>query len=448
MTQKDRRIIFYFLVMVFILAGGLAVFYSNGWRFDPATLNINQVGAIFLQVTPPDADLTIEKSRFKFKSGLLRSGTLIANLFPKKYLVKVSKNGYQGWSKEVEVKPSLVTEVPPIILLPEKFSLGQPIASDLSDFWIGPNEKMIFLKSGALYFNKQKLAGQIVYGWQPDGTTVITKNENQEYFLIDLNKPTSGFNINLGFNNLRASLKDYSAIAKIDFNPLSKNELIIATSKGLYTIDFKNTKFKTVFQGETRDFIANEDELLFLAGSQLWIYNLSLNSKESLSQKILGGNQPLTDFSTLKSAPDGHYLALIDENGELLFLNRQSLAFLTIKPSASAVTFSPDSKKAAWLSDKNELGIYNLAENDDGADKNNPLSISLGSIDKNALAWHKNSGYLLIKYPTDLYLLDANSAFPINMQVIEKGVSKFQYNQSEDTIYLLKNNRLYKLPLS
>ena len=250
MTLRIRRILFYSLALTFFIFAALAIFYSNGWRFDLESFLINKVSPIFFENIPTEVMIKIEKINLQFEPNFLKSSLLITNLFPKIYPITISKNGYQSWHKEIPVKPSLVAEIPPIILLPEKFALGSTTAKEMADFKL--------------------------------------------------------------------------------------QEKNLATTSAL--------------------------------------------------------------------SPDGKKIAFINKNKDLII---------------------------KWLDDSNQYknAIFNF-----------------GSIEN--IAWHKNSAYLFIKYPSGLYLLETNNLPPINFQVIDSENQKFRYSSDEDAVYLLKDGSLYRVDIT
>src|SRR3989344_2271879 len=217
MTIKTRRVLFYGLAMLFVVVGTSVIFYSSGWRFDFETLTINRLGALFFEIQPDHATIAIEKTPYQFNPGLLKSGLLIANLFPKTYTVKVTKEGYQPWTKELPVRPSLVTEVSPILLLPEKIDLGTPIVKNVSDFWVGPKYLAVKKEDGGLYINNEK--------------------------------PGSALNINLIFESLRDT-SDQSPIQRIYFDIFDENNLMLITYQKWYQLNVKKQSLTIIYEKE------------------------------------------------------------------------------------------------------------------------------------------------------------------------------------------------------
>ncbi len=439
MTLRTRRIIFYLFAALFILIGAVSIFYSSGWRFDLETFEINKLGALFLNITPEGATIAIDKNTFDFSPSFLKSGTLIANLFPKTYTVKVMKEGYQPWTKEIQVYPSLVTEVPSVVLLPEKLDLGDPINEEVTNFWIGP-KNIIVLKNGRLEFQSHRILGAEVWKWSNSGTAVITKQDGN-YFFIDLEKPTSALNLKLVFDNLNKA--GDGQILDIDFHPAQDNKFIVLASDGLHILDAQKLTLSLIEAGAVNTFSTQNNELFYEKTGQIFAYNLTIHSNSLLTEQVFDG------IRKIQVSPSGYYLSILENSGALYVFDRKSLTASKISENAAYSLFSPNSKKIASVNSNQELTVYPLNEPVEGL-KNSwqgPANFRIGSLKKNSISWHANSAYLFIKYPSTLYLLEANNLPPINFQVIDLENSQYQYRASSNTLYLLKGGSLYKLAL-
>lgn len=438
MTLKTRRILFYSLAVLFISAGTAAIFYSNGWRFDVETFEINKLGAMYFESIPRDAAIAIDKNSFIFRPGILKSGTLVANLFPKTYAVKITKEGYQSWIKEIEVLPSLVTEIPPVILLPENQELGKPFAENIEDFWIGPKH-LILYRNGQLEFNGQRILGKSVIRWSKSGDLVITKSDNS-YFLTDLLKPSGALNISLVFSNLagKHGIKANS-VSDIFFDTTDDKKLIINSKNGLYLVDTAKLNIEMIFEGSA-SIAVEKNELIFSDGENLFAHNLTLGTAESLIGK------KFQKVSDIQLSPSGFFVGILEQGGAAYLFDRRSLTLEKITDNAIRQLFSPDDEKLVLVGTK-ELTIHPLRKSSAATalKPKQPATLNIGMIDGQALAWHKNSAYLFVKYPSSLYLLEANDLPPINFQVVDLANRKYAYSQTENSIYLFKGNNLYKL---
>ncbi|MBI4992092.1 MAG: hypothetical protein HZB99_02635 [Candidatus Harrisonbacteria bacterium] len=444
MTLRTRRILFYGLTLVFIFIGTIVIFYSSGWRFDLETMQINKLGALFFEtITPTDATITIDKNKFEFHQGFLQSGILIANLFPKTYTVRITKEGYQNWIKELEVFPSLVTTAPPIVLLPEKPDLNKPLVNKIADFWVTPEHLITLASDGTLEFGGQKIIGNQIYKWSKTENLIITTQKKGSYFLIDLDHPSSATNLSLIFANLKPAKMRRAQIQSIDFHPLNENQFIISTTEGLFILNIDKLALASIHENPVSSLDINNAEIIFTDKNKIFLYNLTIDTKEFLTDK------EFQDIRDIQISPSKYLVSLLEKNGQLYIFDRKSLNLTEIAENISKAIFAPDSKKIAAIGNNKELSIYYLADPNQESEKNEkPAHFNIGSIQEEALSWHKNSNYLFIKYPSNLYLLEANNLLPINFQMIDLENKKYQYGAGENSVYLLKNGSLYKLPLN
>ncbi|OGE37339.1 hypothetical protein A3D79_00155 [Candidatus Daviesbacteria bacterium RIFCSPHIGHO2_02_FULL_39_8] len=102
----SRRFIITIVTLVVIAtAAGIAIFFAKGYTFSTTEKRILGTGIITVSSEPDAASVFID--------GHLTTATdaTISSLPPKKYAVKVVKEGFIPWEKEVEVKEGVVSEV-------------------------------------------------------------------------------------------------------------------------------------------------------------------------------------------------------------------------------------------------------------------------------------------------------------------------------------------------
>lgn len=102
----SRRFIFTIItLMVIIAATGVAIFLAKGYTFSAKERRILGTGILTVSSVPDSASV--------FLDGHLTTATntTIASLAPKNYDVKVVKEGFIPWQKQVVVKEGLVTEL-------------------------------------------------------------------------------------------------------------------------------------------------------------------------------------------------------------------------------------------------------------------------------------------------------------------------------------------------
>lgn len=102
----SKRFIFTIITLIAIaIAAAIAIFLAKGYTFSPTEKRIVGTGIIAISSEPDSASVFID--------GHLTTATnaTISSLPPKNYSVKIVKEGFIPWEKEVAVKEGLVTSV-------------------------------------------------------------------------------------------------------------------------------------------------------------------------------------------------------------------------------------------------------------------------------------------------------------------------------------------------
>lgn len=438
MTKRFRNILFYLLTALFFVLAGAAIFYSNGWRFDTETFSISQLGGIYFEKIPDGAVLTVEKLGEQFNPGFLKSSVLIANLFPKNYTARAAKDGYQTWTKQISVQPSLVTEIGPIIMLPEKPASSTPIAKNIENFWVGPEHLITRTSSGLLMLNSSKIAGSDVVAWSEDGQSVIT-SANGKYFLTQLENPSSALNLNAAFlNSGKASgVSDSSQIKTTIFQPGSDSSLIIKTEEGLYLFDTNRFITASLSSKPVLSFAAHNREIIFSDGEILYAYDSGSGLAQPLTLAGASGNPVEIRYN-----PAGTHFTLLSADGRLELADRRNLTSEIIARNAKRSIFAPNSLKLVFITENSELVIYTFGKRDRDLELPETDILRLSGENEQTISWHKNSAHLFLEYPDALYLLEANSEPPINLERVASDIRKYDYDAEKNSVYLLKNNAL------
>ncbi len=440
MTLRTRNILFYCLTALFFIIAVSAVFYSNGWRFDPETFTINKLGGIYFEEVPDGSTLFMEKIGVEFSPSFLRSTYLAPNLFPKNYLATVSRENHQVWTKEIPVYPSLVTEIQPIILLPEKLILENPIRKNISGFWEKSGQIITGTKSGELFSGSYKIPGTQIISWSDDASAVISKNEGN-YYLVDLNSPGSALNLTLMFSNARKAelaAKERTPVKHASFQPGHDDSFIIHTDNGLYLLDSESSTLSVISSAPISAYAGNSYEILF--SNKTGLFSWSSGKTATLTPSLPIGDPAEMIFNDAET-----YFLIKSDSGRLLITSRNNLETKLLANNARAVFFAPGYLKLAFTTFNNELVIHTFGKKYQLLDDPKTEVLRLSIADEGSLAWHADAAHIFMQYPNAAYLLEANGMPPINLQKIDDGVDKFQYDAENEELYILKNSNLYKI---
>src|SRR3989344_4037385 len=128
-----KRLIISILSVFLILSAAAAIiFYGRGYRYDSTKQKVTPTGILSVSSYPEKASI--------FVNGKLTSATNASlSLPPGWYQIKISKDGYQSWEKQIRVQGEVVSQID-ALLIPQNPSLKaltttgvvSPILSDSS----------------------------------------------------------------------------------------------------------------------------------------------------------------------------------------------------------------------------------------------------------------------------------------------------------------------------
>lgn len=104
---KIRRRYFIGLLITFIVFAPLLVLYASGYRVT-SDFRIIKTGGIYVEVPVSGASFFVN-DMFEGQGSLFQKSFFIQNLVPRTYTVRIDREGYHDWRKEVDVYPQLIT---------------------------------------------------------------------------------------------------------------------------------------------------------------------------------------------------------------------------------------------------------------------------------------------------------------------------------------------------
>lgn len=345
MTKKTRRILFFVLFFIFVFLAPLIILYSQGYRFDFEKKKLTQTGGLFLKIIPKKADVYLEKKLIK-KTDFLSGSLFIKNLLPKKYKIRVEKEGFHLWEKTLEIKEKEVTEAKNIILFSKnpRFDI---LFENIENFWFSPDEKKIIF-----YEKNQEGWNLILYDLEKNlkkhlisekeiclnGCAFLdlkwTENLKKVYLILKIKDTLKKFvldtekNSSVSLQEITTSSEDIIASIIVDKNkyyldksgylfknqekitenpfPLKKEVeyslevfqdfIFLKEGKTLYFFNPK-TKSLELFFEEINDLKISPDKkkMVYFSNSEIWV--LFLKEKLNQPQKIKGEKVFLARFS-------------------------------------------------------------------------------------------------------------------------------------------------------
>ncbi|HRY52602.1 MAG TPA: PEGA domain-containing protein [Candidatus Portnoybacteria bacterium] len=320
MTRLTRRLLFYSLVLIFILATPPTILYATGYSFDWQKKAITATGGFYLKSLPEEATILIDGQNKK------TTPRLVSRLLPKSYSVEIAKEGFHSWQKELTIEPKLVTEARNIILfpntlLPEKISdnvtstipewltpsaekqsylQAQNIASS-SAAWLNKGPDIFYLDKTSLILYRQDFGGfikeQLAKEPLPKNTYKLSASNNNRFLALDSNGSLFLLNQSNGIFE-----QVFSQVKEAQFSSDNKKILIQTNNEVwiLYIEDFLLQPYKKTGDKELvarfsqpisqAIFYPDNEHVAFVIGNQIKITELDDRSQRNTVDFISAAN--------------------------------------------------------------------------------------------------------------------------------------------------------------
>lgn len=368
MTLSTRRIIYVSLIVFFLIVTPLILFYSLGYGFDWQKKKLVLTGGFYLKSSPSGAKIYVnDKANNK-------TPRLISRLLPRDYSVKISKDGFHSWEKQLPIVSRIVTEARNIFLVPEKPAINlaetnlSPDFSMNSYFLIPAEAKRLeqanLTVKNILMADSSVFNGDKIFYLQPSDY-VLYKSD-----ITGANKEQ------ISLNSLPAD------IYKIGVSPSQNFVFALGKSNRFYFLDPDEKIFKLIEIGaKNAEFAPDNKKLLYYTDSELWVLYL---------EKIL--IQPYK------------------EAGEKELITR----------------FAEKIKSAIWYPEDNEHIIFVVGNTIkitelDGRDKRNTVDL-LSAENFNPDTWNNPQMFYSVKKEL-LYFIDINKLYSVLLKTPQPFIS-------------------------
>lgn len=106
LSKKIRTAIMIAFIAFFFICAPLLILYTAGYRFDFVSQKIKQTGVISIDAKPEDSRVFLNGFEIKKKIPIR-----LANRAPGPYRVRIEKDGYYPWEKEITVESKQTTYI-------------------------------------------------------------------------------------------------------------------------------------------------------------------------------------------------------------------------------------------------------------------------------------------------------------------------------------------------
>ena len=455
MDSRHRFFLIFLLLIAFVVFGFGAVFYAQGWRIDFKTFKPLKAGAIYVRPHPSKAQIFLDYKPIKRGFSFFDSGVLINSLFPKKYLLEIKMAGYKEWKRNIQVLPSLVSEVKYAVLVPEnslELNNINFLTSTLSSFLIGPDNNFIFLDNqNNIFYNKQIISNSKIIDKKEDLSAILTYDlKNKNYFLWDLEKSTST-NLNLVFKKISPNF----TFENINFSKDYENELLLWDSKKISAFDISKNKINIIATSTmalapitskistTTVFSTSSLPIINALSSKMWLVWVEYNSSKNVSnfkilQRILS-NQKINlvslPFKNEKILIKNNTLFILQNDGSLY---KYDLMSQKLNSLASDVRnfYLNDDATMLLAQESNAIEVFNLKDPTDYWRFDMPDSKDIIKI-----SWFKDSRNIFLHYKDKVLFLELDDLKKENIQNIAL-TNYGEYDKKTNRFYFIDENKV------
>ena len=328
--RNNPLAVFGVLAILIVIAGGV-ILYASGFRLDLSQGGFARTGMILAKSVPDGAKVFLDDEL----SGATDS--TIGSLQPGVYHLKIEKEGFLSWEKDVEVKEELVTSI--TALLP-------PRSPSLT----------------AITQNGAKLVTASASG---EKATFLSGNK---LYLLSLNSSFLGF-LRIRPQEIAPETKDFpfAKVTKLEFSPNEGQILLVAGSKGkLFPIQIGatatevnnvaalRTQWQNLVKEQRADAvktleIPEEFRDLALTLTSVW----SPDERKFLYEKAEGGKRQFWVANFTDPLPVGE-----ETNRKILETEDKNLKLLWLANSQNFVTIESNTVSILDLDGNNKREIF------------------------------------------------------------------------------------------
>ncbi|MDO8474418.1 MAG: hypothetical protein Q7S62_02645 [bacterium] len=456
MTKRTRTILFLFLAAAFLFAVPSLILYSQGYRIDWKLKQVVQTGALYFKIIPTRTDITVDGKTPKTTDFFFGSA-LLGNLFPGSHKIQISKEGYQPWTKQLEIQEKQVTDAKNVILFPEKpeFTIA---ADNVQQIWKTPKENTLLLQKNTskfwklVLFNTETLREETIFTsetketlwdiqWSPSQKQILlslVRREDIYSFILALEKgqPCNATPCSLDFlgKPLDTLLFSNTEEDRVIFSKYVRNSIVLREA------NFIQKEMLATFANNVITFTTQGSILLWLESSgKLWQKDTPQNPPQMISS-LPTPLQEETEYS-IHGFGDALFLR---EGTRLLSVDTREKNMKEVFSQAHMIAESPDGKKLA-VSSGSEIWVLYLQDSEDQPYHLAGDKVFLTRLSNNIdnLLWI-SSHYLVFSAGTDIQTIEIDERDTVNTaHLIKFPDPKLFWQEASKVLTVLSQGNLY-----
>jgi len=490
MKKRGRVIFFWSLAALFLIVATIVVLGARGFRFDFNRGVFVHSGLLSLKGNPSEFEIYLDGKLKNSGINRINNSVNIQGLFPKEYELTIKTEGFQDWSKKINIHSGIATEFWNLLLIRNEYPQKEYSIENLDRFFISPKDsriasvenlesetkiKITNIKDNTLEkeflisdgtFDVDTLKENVEWSPEEDNlsipiklnpipvkNTLTKKNiqpevlpEKYAYFIIRPNENQT-FNLNEFINK--------EDIYNVRWDPRDKNYIFFLSENSLFRANINQKEDLTLIAEEASSFDLSRSGIYYSQMPTELVFKVALDGREEKKQITTDFPIPLSQPNEKLIVYDENRIVFLNKNDDLFLLNRSDSekVFKKIGEKIEGIQFSDDGKKLLYWSE-NEIYTYFLniwnAQPTRAANENLSL-IRFGEKIKN-VQWFKDYEHIIFNVGNQFKIVELDSRDRRNVQNLPQvsfGDSAAVYNHSLGLFFFTnqKDNltRLYSI---
>jgi len=464
--SKIRYIIYIILTLLFITSAPLLVFYTAGYRYNFKKNKFQKIGVLILESEPKGDKVSLNEKILEQKTP-----ARISNLLPGDYKVKIEKENFYPWEKNLTVRSGLVTFAKnitlfkksiPIQILPEE-NINLIASQNDKDEIIYNNQiegKETFwnfnlkTKEKKLLFEISKKSDFLQSVGSPTPHISCSWAPNNKKILIEIGE--DHYIVNIGELNKKIHLEKYFGLnfEKVKWD--LKNDFLLygVAQDKFYKINLSIKKATPFFSSkeisftDISDYLVKDDLLYFIDNSDKEISSLKTVSLNNSVAKNIASLPPSKHYIFSESKPP--FIALLNEKNNSLYLINPSLPSSSLQEVIFGVEdmeWAQNEKKLLYTNEF-EIWIYDYT---DTQESKKILLARFSKHIKKAL-WYPDNRHIIFLIGNSIKLMetdkkDRNTLELVSFEKIDEILNNITKNKLYFTGKIGSREGLYELEI-
>ncbi len=436
MIKVEKRKIYWFFIyplvaLVFVTLSVLFILSARGYslHFENNAITFEKTGMLIVGTKPAGTDIFLNGKNTSKKTITFFS-VKIDSLSKGKYILKLEKEGYYKWEKEVKISPEMVTWANYVLLFSknpkiEKTDFSGSLVESVPSH---DNKFSLFLtktKDGEILYKMQNSSGEKTTLLE---TAKLTEDKRfSDIKVVDWSKDhryvvilgtIKGDRRYLTVNTESKSVEDLTTLSpvkfeRMTFNTSNSEELYSSFGGELIRLNLRTKSVSSALENHIIYFtFSAEGKIYYIkdnAGTRsLWRASADLSGKTSLSDAI-----PVSDVYDARVSSKDQRVALSVKNGDFLYLVAK------VGEKNSLITIGKNIIDFAWSQDGERLFYKGKASNivvleDDGYKKETQEYEAVDTASYQGISWY-DSRHLLGLVGDKVMIMDFDGTNKIDL---------------------------------